>query len=379
MNTDHPRVMILTAGYGDGHYQVSHTLQRRFLYKGNENVQIVDLMKEAHPMLNTITRKLYHSSNLTSQYGLDFYGWSYYATRDAKPSGSLCKYFNILGKRKLNELIHAGKPDLIINTFPFGAAVETGRRLSIPVCTVITDYTLHGRWIHPEMDRYYVAAEEMKAEMIEKKALTPQQIKVTGIPVRAAFNKGNKLRSRFKAAFKPFKDLILIFAGHYGGHQQAEELARILLASGNCQVAFVCGRNERMEQKLDTIFAGHPDVQVFGYVSHIEELMALASCVVTKAGGITLSEALALSLPVFIYRPFSGQEKENAKYFAEQGMAQIALSVRELGKQITSFLASPEALAAMKKRMSHLFHGDAAELIVEDITEMVNQKLRITV
>lgn len=379
MSANHPDVMILTAGYGDGHYQVSRALQRRFRYKGNENVQIIDLMKEAHPMLNTITRKLYQSSNLTSQYGFDFYGWSYYATRDAKSSSSLCKYFNFLGKRKLNELIQTARPDLIINTFPFGAAVEIGSRLSIPVCTVITDYTLHGRWIHPEMDRYYVAAEEMKTEMIARKALSPQQIKVTGIPVKAAFHKGARLRSRFKAVFNPYKDLVLIFAGYYSGHQQAEELANILLAEGNCQLAFVCGRNERMEQKLNAIYSGHPDVRVFGYVSQIEELMALASCVVTKAGGITLSEALALALPVFVYRPFSGQEKENAQYFAHKGMAQIASSIRELGKQIVAFLGSPDAAAAMKQRMAGHSCGDAAELIVEDATELVNRNMQLSI
>ena len=89
-------------------------------------------MKEAHPLLNTITTKLYVKSTQTSKYGLDYYGWSYYMTRDTRHDGSWNKYLNYLGRRKLKELIARECPDAIISTFPFGSAPELGRAAAIP-------------------------------------------------------------------------------------------------------------------------------------------------------------------------------------------------------------------------------------------------------
>nr|WP_237690851.1 glycosyltransferase [Paenibacillus caui] len=371
--------MILTASYGEGHVQVSRTLQHCFLAKDVQEVQIIDLMKEAHPLLNSISTRLYLKSTRTSQYGLDFYGWSYYMTRDASPDGSLSKYFNSLGKKKLKEMIKKARPDVIVNTFPFGAASEIGRDLSIPTCTVLTDYALHARWIQPYMNKYYVATEELKAELVAREAAVPHQIEVTGIPVRSGFYAATAVRNRFLPMLDRSKELVLISAGSYGVLHHIEEIARTLLAKGNCQLAVVCGRNQKMEQKLRILFEHEPDVHIFGFVSQIHELMALSSCIVTKAGGVTLSEALSLMLPVFIFKPFAGQEKENALYFANKGIANIANNAQELGEQLDRLLSNPVDTHGMKKRMAALFKGEAAELIVNDIMQTIGERLSVTV
>ncbi|MFC0215134.1 glycosyltransferase [Paenibacillus chartarius] len=367
-----PHVMILTASYGDGHLQVSNALKQRLAQYGIKNVQIVDLMKEAHPLLNSISTKLYLKSTVTSQYGLDYYGWSYYVTRDTRTDGSIGKYFNYLGKRKLKALIEQTRPDVIISTFPFGAAADIGRELGIPACVVITDYALHMRWTHPDTDRYYVATEELKTELLLKRAATAERVKVTGIPIRPAFLEASASGCRYLPGWNPSKRLVLISAGSYGVLHHIEELADRLRHQDHCDVAIVCGRNQKMENKLKQLFAGNEGVHVFGYVEHIHELMALSTCIVTKAGGITLSEALALKLPVFIYKPFAGQEKENAKYFAEMGMAHVAANIHELEEQLHRFLSDSAVAYGMKSRMAAVHKGDAADLIVKDVLSMVS-------
>ncbi|WP_169823409.1 MGDG synthase family glycosyltransferase [Paenibacillus yonginensis] len=381
--------MILTAGYGEGHHQVSRALEQELSARGIEDVLIVDLMKEAHPLLNSVSKKLYLKNSLTSQYGLDLYGWSYYWTRGTRPGSSLGRYFNSIGKRKLKALLRQVSPDIILNTFPFGGAVEAGSELGVPVCTVITDYTLHGRWIHPDMSRYYVATDELKYDMQKKACASPQQILVTGIPVRKGFVTQSKCAREARNQEQEqgviaddrsqSKKQVMLTAGSFGVPQQMEEIVRRLLEAGNCRLAIVCGRNERLYAKWSVMFGGNPEVEIFGFVPHVHEIMAKASCLVTKAGGVTLSEALALRVPVFIYKPFAGQEKENAVYFAGKGAARIAESAPELSRQISRLLDNPAEEADIRRRMSELYKGGAAERIVSDMLELLQSGLRVTV
>jgi processive 1,2-diacylglycerol beta-glucosyltransferase len=361
-----PRILILTASYGDGHVQASRALDTSFRQLGIEDVRIVDLMREAHPLLNSITTKLYVTSTQTSRYGLDYYGWSYYLTRDSKYDGSWGKYFNYLGRKKLQEIIQAERPDAIINTFPFGAAPEIGRSIGIPTFMIITDYALHSRWIHPGIHKYYVAVEKLKAELTEK-GIDPATIEVSGIPVRSAFYTAAETGSRYRKLFDPDKKIVLISAGSYGVLDQIEEIAGSLLTRCRCQLALVCGRNRKLQDKLQAHFAGNDDIRVFGFVEPIHELMALSSCIVTKAGGLTLSEALTLRIPMFIFKPFAGQEKENAWYFAGKGIAEIAGNIKELEEQIVRFLSSESYAQSMRMRMEALRKENAAELITRDV------------
>ena len=54
------------------------------------------------------------------------------------------------------------------------------------------------------------------------------------------------------------------------------------------------------------------------FVEDIHELYKIACCMITKPGGITLTEALSVQLPLIIIKPVPGQEKENARYFEKR-------------------------------------------------------------
>jgi processive 1,2-diacylglycerol beta-glucosyltransferase len=364
--------MILTASYGDGHLQASRALKQRFLHQGIDQVQIVDLMKEAHPLLNTITTSLYVKSTQTSKFGLNYYGWSYYVTRDSKQDGTWSKYFNLLGKKKLKEMIDQERPDAIINTFPFGAAPEIGRQLGIPTFTVVTDYALHARWIHPDTDKYYVATEELKAEMMCK-GLTSGQIEVSGIPIRQAFYDISPTKNSFLERMDPSKKIVLILAGSYGVLKNIEEMVSSLLIKDACQLAVVCGRNQKLEHRLNLLYAGNSNVHIFGFIENIHELMAVSSCIVTKAGGLTLSEALVLQVPIFIFKPFAGQEKENAIFLSQKGVASISHNTDELAAQILHILSNESYAQEIKYRMASFQKGAASDLIVRDILQTIER------
>ena len=94
-----PKILVLTAGYGNGHLQASQALSEQFEKQGAKQVVTLDLMKEGHPLLNTITISLYNKSTQVARMGLDYYGWSYYLTREAEYDALINRSLNILGRR----------------------------------------------------------------------------------------------------------------------------------------------------------------------------------------------------------------------------------------------------------------------------------------
>ncbi|TVY09170.1 MGDG synthase family glycosyltransferase [Paenibacillus cremeus] len=367
-------IMILTARFGEGHLQASRALMQSFLDQGIEDIWMIDLLEEAHPLLNNISKKMYITSTKAIKYGIDYYGWSYYMTRKYRQHNPWRRYFNYLGEKKLREMIEEKRPNAIINVFPFAAAPEIAHGSDILSFTVLTDYALHSRWVHPGTDKYYVATPELKAELLTK-GFEQDQIEVTGIPIRPSFYHISNQDNPFKKVLHPDKKTVLIAGGAYGVLSEIEGMIQSLLSRTDCQMAIVCGRNERMASQLREDFAGDPNVHIFGFIDNMQELMALSSCIVTKAGGLTLTEALTLSLPVFIYKPFGGQEKENALFFEGKGIARISYSVEELEAQLLTFLSDGAKANAMQLRMAPLHQAHAADRIVKDILQTMTQSL----
>lgn len=359
-------VLILSAGYGDGHVQVSRALQKKFFDQGVQNVRITDLFHEAHPLFNAITRYLYIKSFTVAP---SLYGWCYYRTQQMRHDTVLSKWFNSFGLGKLREIIKAAKPDIVINTFPM-LVMPVFREITgtiIPTFTVITDFVLHQRWIHSEIDKYYVATEDLKKKMVEM-GVPPERIQVSGIPLRDAFEKPlNTVSVQQKYALDPSKKTVLVMAGAYGVLQNLKEVCRTLLSHDHLQILLVCGKNDKLKQEMDNCFARDSNVHVFGFVENVHELMGIASCIVTKAGGITLSEALHCNLPTLLFQPAPGQEKENADYLAEKGAAIITHRSDELAEQIQQLLSDEQRLFAMREIIGSLRQPDASGTVVYDV------------
>ncbi|TXK77386.1 MGDG synthase family glycosyltransferase [Paenibacillus sp. N3.4] len=356
--THYPRILILTAGYGEGHLLASMALKEHFLKLGVSYIQILDLMKEAHPVINKVSSSVYQGSFKAAAYGFNYYGWSYYMTQEAKSHNPLLTVLNRLGYRHLKELVSSFKPDVIINTFPYGAAPAIGRAFGIPTYTIITDYVMHARWLHPHINKYYVATNELKRDMLNA-GIYESHIEVTGIPVRAAFENHTGNHENQK--------LVLFFATSSHTIELIEELVNKLQIIGGCQLAVICGRNKKLEQMLNSQFQHLSGVTIYGFVENINVLMAQASCIISKAGGLTLAESLILQVPVFIYRPFPGQEKDNANYFSRKGAAAISHDITHLTEQIEHFLTNSSYAKRMKSQMSSLHQSKAADTIVKDI------------
>ncbi|WP_459502210.1 diglucosyl diacylglycerol synthase [Bacillus sp. C1] len=363
-----PKVLILTAHYGNGHVQVAKTLAKTFNQKGIEDVIVCDLFGESHPVITDITKYLYLKSYTI---GKELYRLFYYGVEKIYDKKIASWYANF-GRKRLKALLHAEKPDIVINTFPIIAVPELKKQtgFSIPVYNVLTDFCLHKIWIHREVDRYFVATDHVKKVMVEI-GVPSEQIVETGIPIRSNFElKMNPEIIYNKYQLSREKKVLLIVAGAHGVLGNVRQLCQSFMTVPNLQVAVVCGKNDTLKQELLGLQKENPEaLKVFGYVENIDELFRVTSCMITKPGGITLSEAAALQVPVILYKPVPGQENENALYFENKGAALVIREDEDVFAKTKALLEDDMKLLQMKEAMKSIYHPEPACHIVDAILE----------
>ncbi|WP_426980447.1 diglucosyl diacylglycerol synthase [Bacillus pseudomycoides] len=363
-----PKVLILTAHYGNGHVQVAKTLAQTFRQKGIEDVIVCDLFGESHPVITDITKYLYLKSYTI---GKELYRLFYYGVEKIYDKKIASWYANF-GRKRLKALLHAEKPDIVINTFPIIAVPELKKQtgFSIPVYNVLTDFCLHKIWIHREVDRYFVATDHVKKVMVEI-GVPSEQIVETGIPIRKSFEGAINpeiLYSKYQLSRE--KKILLIVAGAHGVLGNVKELCQSFMTVPNLQIAVVCGKNEALKQELLGLKEQKPEaLTVFGYVENIDELFRITSCMITKPGGITLSEAAALQVPVILYKPVPGQENENAMYFEKKGAALVIREDEDIFAKTKALLEDDMKLLQMKEAMKGIYRPEPACHIVDTILE----------
>jgi processive 1,2-diacylglycerol beta-glucosyltransferase len=102
-------------------------------------------------------------------------------------------------------------------------------------------------------------------------------------------------------------------------------------------------------------------------------LMSAADIVITKAGGLTVSEALTKRLPIIIYKPIPGQEQENAAYLEKIGAGRSAATREELEKILLFLMEHPENMETMRQAAAKALPGKAAEHAVRHMMQLVNE------
>jgi len=363
------KVMILYASYGDGHYQAAKALRDEFLDRGIDDIVMIDLFKEASPTVNAIARYFYIKSyNVMPA----VYGWLYYGTKHIRWDSFFAKWIQSYGIQKFMGILKEHRPDVVIHTFPMSVMPEISKKTGyyIPSVTVVTDFDLHRRWLHPAIDRFYVATDDLKAK-IERAGIPEARIIVSGIPVKPAFEQPldeKFIREKYGLPDQGHK--VLIMAGSYGVMQGLGDMCERLSQHRQVQMIVVCGKNKVLQSEMENRFAALSNVKIMGFAEHIHELMHISSCIVTKPGGITLSEAIMKQLPILIYRPVPGQERDNALYLSGKGAARIAYDPQQLESEILDLLREDGRLQDMRTALAALRRPHAAKMIVSDILSL---------
>ncbi|MCL6636936.1 MAG: glycosyltransferase [Alicyclobacillus sp.] len=373
------RLLILSATYGEGHQQAAYAVRDAVMAMQPETeVQIVDYIRAVHPVLDSVVRYCYLKS---VRFAPALYGWFYKGTSQIPPSSLIQRQLNSLGIDEMEATLHEFQPDVVLSTFPTPAGVvshlKQQGRTRVPSAVVITDHAIHSQWIHPWTDMYFVGSDYVRHGLVAR-GIPGEAIQVTGIPVRPAFHQRfDRLALCHKLGLSPQLPTVLVMAGAYGVMGDVEQIcAELFHWPQPLQVLVVTGRNARMKAHLDELLPDASNrVRVYGFVHDIWELMAVSDLMLTKAGGLTISEALALQLPMLLYRPIPGQEVQNAKFLVRQGVAVLARNRREVSEHLVDLLLlHPDKRQQMRHQAQQIRLLHAAERIADSLRALASRQ-----
>jgi processive 1,2-diacylglycerol beta-glucosyltransferase len=264
------------------------------------------------------------------------------------------------------------RPGLLVHTHFLPAEILStlGRRMPAPQAVVVTDFAAHRLWLQPEVSRYFVAAEEVKAHLVSL-GTPAADVKVTGIPIDGRFRSLNgKDDARRALRLAPGRDLVLLMAGGMGQSVLVSMLERLRQLRCHIHVVVVCGRTPDLQQRAKQVVADASGLVTFdvrGFTDDIPDLMAAADLVIGKPGGLTTSEALAAGLPFAVVDPYPLQEEANANFLLEHGAGMRIDPMSTLELKLTRFFGDPARRAAMSEAARRLGRPLAAAAIASDL------------
>lgn len=371
-------VLILSASYGGGHNQVARALTQALqLQEPGIQILTVDYCDLLFPFITRLTQFGYMQSIKHFPVGYALY---YQATDKIASDSFWQKRLNRMGYSELILLVNRVKPRIVVSTFPLPAGVlsemkESGE-LSVPLVTVITDYSVHSQWIHPYTDLYLVGSPEVANGLVER-GIDPGRIAVTGIPILPAFcTKYHPSEVKREHGFDPTDQLILFMGGNDGifGNLRFRTIMKDLPPTAKALI--ITGSNQELYDKLLIAATKNSHIKVMKHVEDIAALMSASDVLVTKAGGITVSEALAKALPMVIYKPTPGQEEVNANYLWRHHAAIIAGGERRLKTAIQRVITDRNFQMRLKRHCEKIGRPDAALISAYMILRMIRPNIK---
>ncbi|MBA3686915.1 MAG: galactosyldiacylglycerol synthase [Planctomycetes bacterium] len=301
-------------------------------------------------------RKLYAESYLTLvDLAPSLWGSLYRGTDTPRASGLITRLRQAVERMNTGKLIKRLREldaDAVICThfLPAQLLSRLTRRgqFDRPVWVQVTDYDVHGMWIHDHLAGYFAADAEIAWRMRDR-GLAKSAVHATGIPIMPVF--AERLERTVCAAelgIDPARTTLLMMSGGFGVGAIDELAERVLRSAPDLQVIALAGKNAALLARLALLAKRHPG-RLFpqGFTKTIERVMACADLAITKPGGLTTAECLAVGLPLIVISPIPGQEERNATFLLEHGAALMAYDAAGLEYRVRQLLADPKRLRAM--------------------------------
>jgi processive 1,2-diacylglycerol beta-glucosyltransferase len=361
------RILVLSAAVGAGHLRAAQAVELALRQLDPaatvENVDVLTLT-------NGLFRRLYGRAYLDLVNKVPHVLGYFYDLLDrprsaGRKSDRLRLLVEKLNLHKLLRLLKKEPWDVIVNTHFLPAEIIASLRrkgeLATPQLTVTTDFETHRLWVNQPCDRYFTATEEGAANL-EHWGVPAGDIRVTGIPIHPAFSqpkdRGECLSRHGLTGDRP---VLLQLAGGFGVGPVEQIFQGLLSLETGIELVVVAGRNEELKTRLaGAAVPPRHRVQVLGFTTEMDELMAAADLVISKPGGLTTSEALARGAAMVIVNPIPGQESRNSDFLLEHGAAVKINNLATLAYKLDRLLRDPGRLSALKDNARRLGRPQAA-------------------
>ncbi len=371
------RILVATVTAGGGHIQAAAALEEAWKTAcPDDDVKCVDLLD----LVPRLQRKFYTEGYVKLvEHAPELYELFFKKTDNPgrlRQIATLRRRFAEHTNRKFVRFFRQFDPHAVLCTHflpleVLGSLKGKDAAAPFPFTTcVVTDFEAHALWMEPVVDLYCVAAEETKARLVAR-AVQSERVAVTGIPIAARFSEAldaAAIRRRF--GLRDDLPTILVLGGGFGMGPVAAILAALDEVQRAFQTVVVAGRNTELRRELGARDRRHP-THVLGFVTNMHEWMAVADLIITKPGGLTSAESLALGKPLFILNPIPGQETANSDFLLERGAAAKANRIEDVPFRVEQLLGSArhKDMAAAARAIGR---PDAARVICATVAEHVH-------
>jgi len=363
------KILITYAYAGVGHKKAAMAIEKALAgYKGIEvkNVDFLDytnsFFKASYPNVY-----LFLINRTPTLWGLFYYLLDCRAVDFFM--APVRRFLHRVNSRKFIEFVRSEKPDVVVSTHFVPSEIVSGLKdkgeFAGKLVTVVTDFIGHSFWMARSSDYFIGAIQRTKNDLL-KRGVPEEKIKIMGIPCDPVFGVSKGKESLMKQlGIEPGFFNALIMSGGFGTGPMIEIAAEMNGMDpeirDKMQLIAICGKNDALFRELSGMSKNLKiRLKVFGYMNNVDEFMEISDIIVTKPGGLTISEALSKTLPMVIVKPILGQETRNCKILEGYGTAVKANNIKEVCGFIKEFAVYPERLIGTRTRIKLLRYPDAA-------------------
>ncbi|MFP4472278.1 MAG: MGDG synthase family glycosyltransferase [Candidatus Omnitrophota bacterium] len=373
------RILLMYITRVSGHRQATMAIQRAVKQLDpNAEAPTVNGFGYTYPRLEKVVNSAYMGVIKTTPKVWDY---MYDNPKIVKKSKPIKDFLHKTSHDKIDRLVKKYRPDTIVCTqaFPCGmvAAYKRDCGATFKLVGVLTDYAPHSFWLNEGVDYYVVPSSEAK-ERFMTKGISEDSIKVYGIPIRSKFSvQLDKKPIAKKLGIDPSVPTVLIMGGGQGLGPIRDVVRSLLKIDSPLQMIVLTGVNKKLmkwlgKQRSKKRKKSHANKTLlfYEYANNVDELMEIATLIVTKPGGMTTSECLSKGLPMVIVNPLPGQEMRNTDFLLKKGIAIRIDKTSDIGEEIELVLKSPDKIADMRKAAYAEAHPhgalDIAKLILDE-------------
>ena len=376
------KILFLSVSAGAGHVRAAQALEAYASLNGDIEAMHLDVMDFVPKTFKRIYVDTY--IKMVQKFPA-LWGLLYKKMGNAQADATwqrLRRVVERLNTRALKKEIDAFAPDAVVCTHFLPAEIlmhEMNKgRFNAPVWVQVTDFDVHRMWLIPKMQGYFTANDEVNYRL-QRMGIEEERIHVTGIPVMPGFanppareaclKKYGLLEDPQKAS-QP----VLLLMGGGAGLGSLDEVAQQLLSQDErFRLIALAGKNQKLLKALQKVSEHYPG-RLFpqGFTHEVQELMSCADLVITKPGGLTSSECLAMGIPMLVHEPIPGQEEHNADYLLEQGVALKAVDALGLVYRVQHLMDTPKTLETMHRCSKKIGQPLAGRKVLSIVLKALN-------
>ncbi|UCD06204.1 MAG: hypothetical protein JSV98_02965 [candidate division WOR-3 bacterium] len=344
------KVLILAVPIGAGHMKAAKAIiQALQEIAPRATVRFENCFDWVYPLYGRAYKKIY---DFAQKNALGLIKFFYGGVGVESGSSNFMYYYHKILADRFSQLLKEYQPDYVLCThfspgyFSALFKKDFGYRMGI----VVTDYYVHPHWANKEMDHYFIPHESLIDQIVGYGAKR-EQVYPFGIPIGLELEAGvdkKAAHKRFGLSHDRISATIMgsrVFGGEWF------EVTRELV-DFDYDLLVLCGENKEAADKISKL-KGKSNIQVLGMVERIYELIGTTDILITKAGGITSTEATQAGPVLLFANSIAGLEDKNEAFFVRHSAARV-INKDNARQVMAELLADRKSMAQMRKNLRRI-------------------------